>query len=182
MRSSISQSGVIRTLKRVTPETDPLRIKWLWDHIKTQEYVFDDLSRTPTADGKSIVGAEVWLNQIYNPNCACFEYGDVGYIVLADITRPVNAYIHYAAWDDVEFSEVARAGREVLSFAFNDLGLMRVTATPPSCNRQATRLVTILGFRYEGELRKAFLTDGVYYNLQLYGLLREEFNKREVRH
>src|SRR6266478_883717 len=69
---------------------------------------------------------------------------------------------------------------------FNDLftryELNRLTAYIPAFNKQAIRMATIIGFRFEGELRRAFLSHGKYHNLQLYGLLQSEFCKRgEVR-
>lgn len=146
---------------------------WLWNKIKTQDYAFDDTTKD---------NHQIFLQQLFAPNTEAYEYGDAGFLLITGITPPVSALIHFVSWEDIEPAEILEVKRAVLNRLFTELKLMRVTAAIPSFNKQAIRLAMITGFRYEGELRKAFLSNGTYYNLHLYGLLRDEFARRETRH
>lgn len=169
-----SSNSSVRSLTRINPNTwDEQRLLWLWKKIKTQEYAFDDTTKDDHG---------VFLSQLFAPNSEAYEFGDAGFLFVTGIMPPVSALIHFVAWEDIDPAEILEVKRMMLNHLFTDLNLMRVTAAIPSFNKQAIRLATITGFRYEGELRKAFLSNGTYYNLHLYGLLREEFFKREVRH
>jgi hypothetical protein len=172
MRRGDGAPSPIRALKRIDPNTwDPQRLLWLWNRVQSQDYAFDD-----TTKGNH----EIFLSQIFSPNTEAYEYGDVGFLLITGITPLVSALIHFVSWEDIEPAEILAVKREMLTHLFNDYKLARVTGVIPSFNKQAIRLATITGFRYEGELRKAFLRNGTYYNLQLYGILREEFMRREV--
>lgn len=172
VRRSDSAPSPVRTLKRVDPKThDPQRLLWLWNRIQSQDYAFDDMSKG---------NHEIFLNQLFSPNTEAYEYGDAGFLLITGIVPLVSALIHFVAWEDIEPSEILSVKRAMLGRLFTEYKLVRVTGVIPSFNKQAIRLATITGFRYEGELRKAFLRNGTYYNLQIYGILREEFFKREV--
>jgi RimJ/RimL family protein N-acetyltransferase len=154
-------------------EANPDRIKWLWGKFEKQDYAFDD-------PGKA-AGAEIFLRAIYDRQSECYQYGDKGYVVLTSIVQPVNAIIHFMIWDDFELSDVVDAATEILDHVFLDLKLERLTAAIPAGNRQAIRLATLNRFRYEGEMKRAFLKNGSFSNVQIYGLLREDYVRRGVK-
>lgn len=164
-------TDAVNLLKRIplTKEYAP-RIEWLWEHLKTCDYAFDDLTR-----GNS----QFWVNKLTMPGSEHYEFGDDGYIMADGIIPLINANIHFALWNKVPMERVVAAGRELLSHLFEEYNLNRITAMVPVNNQPANRLSVLLKFRYEGELRKAFLFHKVYYNVSLYGLLREEFQRKE---
>jgi hypothetical protein len=173
VQSSERQSYPFHYLRRITPEWKPERIQWLWEKLQTQEYAFDDPGR-----GRG----DFFLARLFDPNTISFEFGEDGMVFATEIIRKVNAVIHFAVWGEVDQRDLILTARELLSFLFQEYGLVRVTGMIPSFNKATIRLATICGFKYEGEMRKAFLKNGTYHNLHIYGILRDEFMKREVLH
>lgn len=68
-----------------------------------------------------------------------------------------------------------RAVRALLQHAFATMNLVRVEAEVLEFNAGSRRLVEKLGFVHEGTLRQAKYAKGRYWNILVYGLLREEF-------
>ena len=165
-------SPALSLLKKIplTKEYAP-RIEWLWDHLKTQDYWFDDMMR-----GSS----QAWLNRLTSPNSEHFEFGDDGYVMVDSIVPSINANIHFAVWGKPQPLAILAAGRELFEYLFTTYKLNRLTAMCPVNNQAAIRMAVMLRFRFEGELRRIFLFHGKYYNVSIYGLLRDEFHKREV--
>lgn len=65
----------------------------------------------------------------------------------------------------------------MLDFGFNTLGLNRVEADVTIGNTASSRVLTKLGFTFEGVLRQRGYWKGEYHDLQFYSLLREEYLK-----
>ena len=63
----------------------------------------------------------------------------------------------------------------ILTFAFTQLGLHRVEATPFADNPSSNRLLLRLGFTYEGSLRERHYFRGRFLDQLCFGLLREEW-------
>jgi RimJ/RimL family protein N-acetyltransferase len=74
-------------------------------------------------------------------------------------------------------------GREALNlllrFAFNELNLVRLTAVFAEYNEAALHLFTGAGFTREVVRREAVNRDGRHWNLLHYGLLANEWRKRQ---
>jgi RimJ/RimL family protein N-acetyltransferase len=68
--------------------------------------------------------------------------------------------------------------KELLGYLYDKHNLRRTTGLIPSFNRGARKLAVLLGYKFEGEFREAFLYKGEYHGIQIYGLLRTEFDKR----
>ena len=70
-------------------------------------------------------------------------------------------------------------GREaltlILNFAFAELNLYRVGLTVMEYNRAAIRAYEAVGFVMEGARRRAVQREGQRHDLQLYGIVREEW-------
>lgn len=64
----------------------------------------------------------------------------------------------------------------LLCLCMNELNLHKVYAKIVEFARQSQDLVALAGFKKEAVLRKMVFHDGQYWNLFIYGLLREEFN------
>ena len=68
------------------------------------------------------------------------------------------------------------AGRAMLAWAFDDLGLARVHAHCVADNRGSVRVLERLGMRHEGTLREHRFYKGRRWDVLLFGMLREEWN------
>jgi len=70
---------------------------------------------------------------------------------------------------------MTEAGRRVLEFAFNELGLHKISVSHFSNNLASENLIKRLGFRCVGEQLEEFQKAGVWYNHKNYELLDREF-------
>ena len=72
-------------------------------------------------------------------------------------------------------------GREAIEllmrFGFYELNLHRIQLTVFSYNHWAIKLYESLGYQREGTFREHLQRDGVWYDMYLYGLLRQEWEK-----
>jgi len=71
------------------------------------------------------------------------------------------------------------AVRTLLRFAFLELGLHRVELETYSFNPRAIRCYEKAGFRHEGTRRQALYRDGVFHDVFIMGILRDEFLEQE---
>jgi hypothetical protein len=149
---------------------DPMaydRGKWLWDHVRKLDACFDDFS----CDENGPI-AELFARRLASPQTVAFEFGDLGLITVEDIVPRLGASIHFFCWGDVDDS-MREAGRQAIDFTMETYLLRRLTAAPPEYNRLAKRLVVELGFSPEGRMRHAFLKHERYWDILLYGLIKE---------
>ncbi len=73
------------------------------------------------------------------------------------------------------------ACREVLRYAFEDLGAPLVSAQHFPMNQKSRRVLKKLGFTYEGTLRRTnLLYDGSYADSLVYSLLKEEYEAQNA--
>ena len=75
-------------------------------------------------------------------------------------------------WDKGIGSKISR---NMINYGFDELNLNRISSTFLSDNYRSIKMCEKLGFKKEGELRKAQFKNGVYKNILLLGLLKEEF-------
>ena len=71
-----------------------------------------------------------------------------------------------------------RAIRALLQFAFDDLGLNRVSGRVLQSNRNCLRQALGIGFRLEGIERQACCTGEGYEDIVILSILREEFERK----
>lgn len=67
------------------------------------------------------------------------------------------------------------AATRVMRFGFEKMNLHRIEARAKRENESSTQLLRKMGFQYEGYLREHGYWNGVYHNLELYSMLRDEF-------
>jgi ribosomal-protein-alanine N-acetyltransferase len=67
----------------------------------------------------------------------------------------------------------------MLRFAFETLGLHRVSAAIGPENLASIAVVKRLGFSYEGRIRHHVFTNGAWRDSQLYSLLADEWTRTE---
>lgn len=90
--------------------------------------------------------------------------GELGYI----LSR------HY--WGNGYMNESANL---ILGLAFNLLGLERVFSESDVKNEASSRMMSRLGMKYEGTLRRSHMVKGVLTDSVHYSILREEYEKSE---
>ena len=141
------------------------KIASLWEKFKQFPVMFDDLTKGDY---------NLYINALMSPNSLFYEIGDeVGIAAATNINLRVDAVVHL-----IMFDRRLRGREEVILEILDDVftrgRLARVTAAFPA-NRTTTRkLVERLGFAHEGTLRNGMLIDGLYEDVIIYGLLREE--------
>ena len=73
------------------------------------------------------------------------------------------------------------ATMEILRMAFEEFGLQRVYLNVLSENKRAIALYEGCGFVYEGEFRNHLFLRGEYRSLSWYGMLKEEYDRKQSR-
>ncbi|MDD4635086.1 MAG: GNAT family N-acetyltransferase [Dehalococcoidales bacterium] len=70
------------------------------------------------------------------------------------------------------------AGKAVLEYGFGELGLNRIFARHLGRNPASGKVMQKLGMKYEGCLRRDVKKDAKFEDLELYGLLKAEYEDR----
>ncbi|HEY9259936.1 GNAT family N-acetyltransferase, partial [Chitinophaga sp.] len=68
----------------------------------------------------------------------------------------------------------------MLTYGYEELQFNRIEAFVDPENIASAKLLTRLGFRYEGFLRDAFFEKGKFVNAELYSLLRHEHTRESI--
>ena len=105
---------------------------------------------------------------------ACLNDAAIGCCDLSEIDahhgRAELGYIFARPYWGHGFAKEAMAA--VVGYAFGTLGLWRLSARIHSKNEASRRLLTRLGFSYEGTLAGYVVRDGARRDCQIYGLVR----------
>ena len=97
-------------------------------------------------------------------------------------THPIdwlNQRVEIGYWLGQEFQGqgiVTNAARRMTTFLFDELALNRVEIRCAVENTKSSAIAKRLGFVHEGALRKAILLGGAYHDLELYGMVREDWS------
>jgi len=71
---------------------------------------------------------------------------------------------------------MSRAARLLIGYVFDHLTIHRLEIRIPSINARAQRIPHSLGFQHEGTLREGAFQHGTFLDLELYALLRPDWN------
>lgn len=101
----------------------------------------------------------------------------VGFVALFGLARDVGPELAVLIGDPAAWGKgVAReAERQACVHAFSELGAHRIHAEIPATNRAAQKVVTHLGFRREGVMRRAIRRGDEAIDNEVWGLLPEDF-------
>src|SRR3954469_20239151 len=101
----------------------------------------------------------------------------VGFVALFGLGRDTGPELAVLVGDPAAWGKgVAReAERQACVHAFEDHGAHRIHAEIPATNRAAQKVVTFLGFKREGVMRKAIQREDGPVDNEVWGLLPEEF-------
>ena len=102
----------------------------------------------------------------------------VGFVALFGLERDTGPELAVLVGDpDAWGKGVAReAERQACVHAFEDHGAHRIHAEIPATNRAAQKVVTHLGFKREGVMRRAIRRGDEAVDNEIWGLLPEEFS------
>lgn len=121
-----------------------------------------------------------YRHALTDPNYQCFVFmvdnKPVGHCILYDLENPDNAVLLKRIIVREKGKGYGRAALgEIASYVFTVLKANRLWLDVRAFNTRAETLYQSVGFVYEGTQRKASLLDGEYYDLKLYGMLRDEY-------
>jgi len=95
---------------------------------------------------------------------------------------PQHHHAELGYWLGVAFwgkGYATEAAQEMLRYGFEDLGLHRIFASHFKHNPASGKILRKLGMRYEGCQREHLHKWDQFVDLELYGLLRQEWERRE---
>jgi len=95
---------------------------------------------------------------------------------------PQHKHAELGYWLGIEYwgkGYATEAGREMIRYAFEDLGMHRIFASHFKQNPASGRILEKLRMRHEGCQREHLLKWGQFVDSELYGLLRQEWDAGE---
>lgn len=159
--------------KRIVPiniDTYPEEaVDALWERVWDADYAFEDTTRgDKTAFARTMI----------QPGTYNFEIPGEAFGQLMNCTPGSNAFIHFIVLSKGPTTPLIDAASEMFDFAFTKVGCHRVTATIPGFNQKVIRMASLIRMKFEGQMRKAFLYNGSWWDLHIYGLLDHEWKGR----
>jgi hypothetical protein len=140
-------------------QTDKAYYHFCW--IQANKDAFDDYTN---------LSLDEFLGLVLGSASVTYELGD-GVGLCTFVFQGRNAWIQMVVYDyDYRHDLV----RDLINRAF-DLGATRITTTVTEDRDSAKELVLAMGCKHEGTMRKAYLRNGEYLDVHVYGLLKEEF-------
>jgi RimJ/RimL family protein N-acetyltransferase len=158
LTSFLNDVEVIQYISIVTPQTISQEKEWIEATNKSNDNIVFAIRANDksTGNGTHIIGSVGLHNINWIDRSATFG------IVIGD-----KDY-----WSSGCGSEVAFL---ILYWGFNSLNLVRIESSALKYNTRSIALHKKCGFVEEGMARKAAFKRGIYHDLVLFGLLREEF-------
>lgn len=146
-------------------------ISWLKPE---QAYVhYTKLQANPKAfDDFTPFSFEEFVGVVFSPCSASFDLGD-GLGLCTFLFEGSNAFIQMVVYD---YNYRLDWVTNLLRLAFR-LGASRVTSAVTEDREPAKKLVLAMGATLEGRMRKAFKRGDQFYDVEVYGLLKEEFER-----
>lgn len=123
---------------------------------------------------------EHFIEVLGSPHNVFFELEEgAGLVSFTEVQPRVNASMHFIFYD-----KKLKGKEHTMWNIMRDMGKMcalrRITCAIPEDRETGIKLVRRLGFRREGCLRKAFLRNSTYLDIEMFGLLAEELPKGEM--
>ncbi len=141
-----------------------LRIPHPYELSMAQEWIAGQASFE--AEGKELV----WAITLKEEGTLV---GSIGLVLIEAFNQAELGYwIGKPHWNNGYASE---AGLAVLKFGFEELDLNRIHAHHLSRNPASSRVLQKIGMKHEGHLRQHILKWGKYEDVDMYGILKDEF-------
>jgi RimJ/RimL family protein N-acetyltransferase len=98
----------------------------------------------------------------------------VGMFYVTDIYAGIDAQCHYLFFDKKHYGREELA-RQMIRYLFDTFKFHRLSIELPNYASDSTRrFVQNIGFHYEGKKSKSVILNGVWYDCNLYGILKDE--------
>lgn len=157
---------------RLVDVNDINSLKQIWEKVSKQEQLFDDFT---------FGHPEVFLSIMTEPSSFHALIGESGLMTARAVYERSNCNVHIAVWDnEMPFTELINECLLGLGFLFDEKKVNRATTYISVYNKPAIRLATLLGFKYEGCMRKATPFQGEFYDTNFYGMLQQEWEKTKL--
>ncbi len=168
-------------LAALTREDLPTMVRWYHDPEFMRLYDADP------AFPKTLEQLNQWLEEKRKSTNAFYfavhrqlDEQMIGLIEIDDIL-----WTHRTGWLGIAIGDRSLWGKGLgteamqlaIDYAFNELNLYRVQLTVFEYNPRAIALYQKLGFQHEGTFRQFLLRDGRRYDMLLFGLLRDEWER-----
>ena len=128
--------------------------------------------------------AEVWISKPRDPNDLTFAItlrhtgelvGAMGLVISREHDRAeIGYWIAVEHWNRGYATE---AGRAVMRYGFEEFNLNRILALVFARNPASGRVLQKLGMRHEGSLREHLVKWGERIDVELYGILRGDWDR-----
>ncbi len=99
--------------------------------------------------------------------------GGIGLVLGSDIERCSAEVGYWVGAEHWGYGIATAAVSRICRYAFEDLDVLRVFATPIAWNPASARVLEKAGFQLEGTMRSACIKDGKVMNMLLYAKVRE---------
>ena len=139
----------------------------------------------------SYIHQEHWFNKIVDDDktlrliIETEKDGVVGTIIMGDFDW-ISRVAHKTGIK-LDVTKVTESGIALdamvtlFDYAFYELNLNRIEGSVMADNKQAMAMNKLLGYTIEGTLRQAVYRNGVYHDVHLLGMLKEDYEKRHHR-
>lgn len=159
-------------LTLVTPfrgsQLSPDELVQLWQNVSSQEYMFNDFERG---------NMEGFLTRTMDDRHLHLMFGQDGYCLVLNAWACDTPELHFCIWNrERSKRQVLEAARQIVTFVFAKMRAVRIGSFIPEYHKDATSLATLIGFKFEGCIRRGALFMGKHYDVNAYGLLREEWS------
>jgi hypothetical protein len=146
----------------------PEKAMYIWTQVNKYRTLFSDLTR---GDIKN------FMRFITDVDSLWLEIDDsekmIGVLCLTNLHKIVDTDAHILFFD-VMVSDKIELGKELIKWTFSKLPLERVSVDVPAFYHRTRRMVQNMGFKLEGERRRAVLIGGNWVNVLLFGITRGE--------
>lgn len=164
------EGTTLRNVRPVSLTTDKLRD--YYERLKEFDIAFNEHAPN-SPEGFASIFLSVNDDFTVSSNGLVFEVDDVGILYLTHISLGYSAIAHFAFWDR------RLRGREeliqkMITFAFEQYGFQRIETRVAMYAVPMLAAVERIGFTKEGRAREAVLKGGVWYDVNLYSILRRE--------
>ena len=164
-------------LREFRPDDAPAVERWFNDERVTADLV----GRRDSFDSEAARGwVERAMQQGDDRKWAITIDGDdaaVGFVALFGLSRGIGPELAVLVGEPSAWGKgvAGEAERQACEIAFNEFGVHRIHAEIPATNIPAQKVVTRLGFRHEGTMKKAIVRPDGQVDNQIWGLLPEDF-------
>lgn len=152
---------------------DEAKIKELWWEFSSHDVLFGDQIGN---DFEAFVDIMLAPNSIWLEIFSAARNKPIGVISFSRIILGYDAWGHFTFWSGHS------RGREQLCLKVGDFlmeryNLHRLSAEIPSYQRGTIRFTERMGFKPEGVKRDGAMKDGLWVDLSLFGILRDELKE-----